>query len=320
METRASYALVGGFVLALTAAIFLSVVWLAKVSFERASTPYHIYFKGSVTGLVEGSPVRFRGVSVGRVQKIRIDPGNVERVEVTVEVPQETPIKTDAIASLEPMGLTGGVYVEIQGGSNDAPLLRESVDDVPIIPSKPSSIASLLEQAPHLLENLIKLSNNVAGFMTPDNQKAFATMLTNMAAAAGSANSTAHDANQLVGELRASVKQLTRETDVLLKESTTTVRVIGSDGRKISGNMVQASEDARVLIRTLNQTSQQLRDMIGENREPVRDFTSTGLYDLSQLINDLRTLATNLSRVTTRIESDPSNFLFGGRKRGVEVK
>lgn len=320
METRASYALVGGFVLALTAALFLSIVWLAKISFERASTPYRIYFNGSVTGLVEGSPVRYRGVAVGRVQRIRIDPTNVERVEVTVEVPQETPVKTDAIASLEPMGLTGGVYVEIQGGSQDAPLLRENADGIPVIQSKPSSIASLLEQAPHLLQNLIGLSNNLAGFMTPENQKSFAAMLANLAAAAGSANGTARDASLLVNELRTSAKQLTAQTDVLLKESTSTVKVIGTDGKKISGNLVLASDDARVLIRSLNQTSQQLRDMIGENREPIRDFTSTGLYDLAQLINDLRTLATNLSRVTTRIESDPSNFLFGGRKRGVEVK
>ncbi|TWB44222.1 MlaD family protein [Nitrospirillum pindoramense] len=322
METRASYALVGGFILALTAALFIAIVWLAKVQFDKASTPYRIYFSGSVTGLVAGSPVRYRGVAVGRVTDIRIDPGNVERIEVKVEVPKDTPIKSDAVASLEPVGVTGGVYVEIAGGSQEAPLLRETQNnvDVPVIPSRPSNIASLLQEAPHLLENLIKLSDSLAGFMTPDNQKAFASMLANLASTAGAANGTVQDAGHLVNELRGSVRQISQQTEALLVDTRATVNTVGSDAKRISGNLNQSAEDVKVLTRNLNQTVEQLRGMVEENRGPIRDFTSSGLYDLTQLIGDLRTLSNNLSRVTNRIENDPSGFLFGGRQRGVEVK
>lgn len=60
--------------------------------------------------------------------------------------------------------------------------------------------------------------------------------------------------------------------------------------------------------------------MIAENREPIRDFTSTGLYDFSLLIAEMRDLANSLSRVTTRIERDPADFLFGGSRSGVRVE
>ncbi len=87
METRASYILVGSFVLGLIAAAFAFVVWLASVQFEDVPKRYLIYFDGSVTGLAVASPVRYRGVPVGSVVDIRIDPENIERILVTPRFP-----------------------------------------------------------------------------------------------------------------------------------------------------------------------------------------------------------------------------------------
>ena len=61
-------------------------------SFEDAgSNRYRIYFTGSVAGLKEGSPVRYRGIALGAVRDIRIDPRNVSRVQVTIEVSSQLP-------------------------------------------------------------------------------------------------------------------------------------------------------------------------------------------------------------------------------------
>ncbi|HYE50771.1 MAG TPA: MlaD family protein [Azospirillaceae bacterium] len=320
METKASYALVGAFVLALTAALFVTVVWLARASLDRASQPYRIFFTGSVTGLVEGSPVRYRGVSVGSVTDIRIDPDNVERVQVTVEVPEDTPIKTDAVATLEPVGVTGGVYVEIQGGTREAPLLRTDAEGVPVIPSRSGAITELLAGAPKLLGNLIQLSESLAGFMTPENQKAVSTVLANMAAASGDASNTMKNADQLIVDLRKTVNTVGKQTETLLATANDTLSTVGADAKEVSGELAKTSEELRLLTQSLVTTSDQLSALIAENREPLRDFTNGGLYDFGLLVADLRDLAGNLSRVTTRIENDPSNFLFGGRKSGVQVK
>ena len=49
------------------AALFVGLFYLAKIQFGRPTQPYYIFFTGSVTGLVEGSPARYRGVAVGSV-------------------------------------------------------------------------------------------------------------------------------------------------------------------------------------------------------------------------------------------------------------
>lgn len=312
METRANYTAVGAFVLALAAAVFVFVIWLAKVQFDKAIQPYYIMVTGTVTGLVEGGPVRYRGVNVGTVSDIRINPDNVEEVRLTIEVPEDTPIKTDAIASLEPVGVTGGVYVEIQGGSKDAPLLREKVSGIPVIPSRPSSIAAVLSKAPEVLENLMTISNRLTLLLNDDNQKAIGTLLANLAQASGNANDTMRNANLLIVDLRRQADTLSKQAEVLMATANDTVGKVGRDTTVITAELAKTSKE-------INKLSASLAGMIEENREPIRDFTATGLYDLSQLLIHLQDLTNNLSRVSRRLERDPTDLLFGGNS-GVKAE
>lgn len=312
METRANYTAVGAFVLALAAAVFVFVIWLAKVQFDKSIQPYYIMVTGTVTGLVEGGPVRYRGVNVGTVSDIRINPENVEEVRLTIEVPEDTPIKTDAIASLEPVGVTGGVYVEIQGGSKDAPLLREKVSGIPVIPSRPSSIAAVLSKAPEVLENLMTISNRLTLLLNDDNQKSIGTLLANLAQASGNANDTMRNANLLIVDLRRQADTLSKQANVLMTTANDTVGKVGRDTTVITAELAKTSKE-------INKLSASLAGMIEENREPIRDFTATGLYDLSQLLIHLQDLTNNLSRVSRRLERDPTDLLFGGNS-GVKAE
>lgn len=312
METRANYTAVGAFVLALAAAVFVFVIWLAKVQFDKSIQPYYIMVTGTVTGLVEGGPVRYRGVNVGTVSDIRINPENVEEVRLTIEVPEDTPIKTDAIASLEPVGVTGGVYVEIQGGSKDAPLLREKVSGIPVIPSRPSSIAAVLSKAPEVLENLMTISNRLTLLLNDDNQKSIGTLLANLAQASGNANDTMRNANLLIVDLRRQADTLSKQATVLMATANDTVGKVGRDTTVITAELAKTSKE-------INKLSASLAGMIEENREPIRDFTATGLYDLSQLLIHLQDLTNNLSRVSRRLERDPTDLLFGGNS-GVKAE
>lgn len=312
METRANYTAVGAFVLALAAAAFIFVIWLAKVQFDKAIQPYYIMVTGTVTGLVEGGPVRYRGVNVGTVTDIRINPDNVEEVRLTIEVPQDTPIKTDAIASLEPVGVTGGVYVEIAGGSREAPLLREKVSGIPVIPSRPSSIAAVLSKAPEVLENLMEISQRLTLLLNDDNQKSIGTLLANLALASGNANETMRNSNLLIADLRTQVNVLGRQAEVLMITTNDTVGKVGRDASVISAELAKTTKE-------INKLSASLAGMIEENREPIRDFTATGLYDLSQLLIHLQDLTSNLSRVSRRLERDPTDLLFGGNS-GVKAE
>lgn len=319
METRANYTLVGAFVVALVGALFVFAIYLARVQFNEATQPYHIFVAGSVTGLVEGSAVRYRGVSAGTVTDIRINPANVEEVRVTIEVPEETPIKTDAIASLEPVGVTGGVYVEIAGGSRDAPLLREQTDGIPVIPSRPSSVTDLLAKAPDVLNRMLDVSARLSALLSDQNQQSITTVLANLATASEGASASLQSANQLIGEARTQLDAIGGQTQALLTTANKTLGDVGGDVGVISGELAQSTKELNRLTQSLVKTSTELSAMIAENREPIRDFTQGGLYDFSQLLVHLQDLTANLARVTSRLERDPSELLFGG-KNGVEVK
>ncbi len=99
--------IVGAVVLALIAGLAGFSAWLVKSDIDTLATAYAIYFEGSVTGLQEGSQVQYRGIPVGRIVTIGIDPDNVERVRAIAEIDDNTPITEDTIATLEMQGITG---------------------------------------------------------------------------------------------------------------------------------------------------------------------------------------------------------------------
>ena len=128
--------MVGAFVLLLVAGLVAFIIWAVKADVDAKHTYYHVYFTGSVSGLSKVSEVRYRGVPIGTVTDIRIDPENVERVRVTVDVSGETQIKEDSVASIEMQGITGVALVQISGGRQSTPNLEaqdgEKISDHPI--------------------------------------------------------------------------------------------------------------------------------------------------------------------------------------------
>ena len=63
----------------------------------------------------------------------------------------------------------------------------------------------------------------------------------------------------------------------------------------------------------------QINATVAENREPIRDFTAAGLYELTTLITEARDFLVGLNRVTTEVERDPARFLFGDQQQGYEA-
>ena len=107
METRANYAAVGAFVLAMVLLAFGAVVWLGRGDLNATQAHYRIYFGGPVSGLREGAAVEFNGVPVGKVEEIRIDPEDVALVQTTIAIDPALVIRKDAVATLQSNLLSG---------------------------------------------------------------------------------------------------------------------------------------------------------------------------------------------------------------------
>ncbi len=324
MEIRASYLLVGAVVLALVAGLAGFSVWLVRADIDHEADIYQIAFAGSVTGLQQGSQVRYRGVPVGRVSDIRLDPQRVEWVLVTVEVDRGTPIRQDTVASLEMQGITGIAFVQLRGGTQASPpLVAAAGEALPQIESRRSTLERLFESTPDLLVRSLALVERATALLDDRNLQALTKSLQNietvtaslarhsddaagaLAQAGGAAQSVAGASGE-VGALAADLRALTAKVDAQL------------DG---IGDEVRATlSETRQAVSTLQGAAGELETLVGGLRQPLGDFAGTGLYEFTQLVGETRQLIAALNRIAKEFERDPTGFLLGSTQRGFEAE
>ncbi len=306
METRASYVIVGAFTLLVVIGAVVAVIWMAGVKLDTTFARYDIFFEGSVTGLKPGAQVRYRGIPVGVVTSMSINPDNVEQVKVTIEVPQDTPIKEDAVASLEFQGITGVAYVQISGGTQEAPpLKRRPGQKRPVIPSKPSQLQELFETAPELINRFIALVDRANLLLNPRNQATFARTLGNIETFTGALaessgdvrallahgaetlaelRGTASEARRTLIELRGSTDLLTANAQAALTDLRGLIGEMRSKIERLSdradalmgtvqGNVDRVAEDAGTMMRGIRGDIGRVSDEASLTMAEVRAFT-----------------------------------------------
>src|SRR6478609_12207266 len=146
METRANYALIGLFTLAVLAAGFFFVFWFSGKDAGGKTQTYRIIFTGSVSGLSRGANVLYNGLKVGEVTSLSFATNDPNRVVARVDIDASTPMNVDTRARLEFQGLTGVASVQLSGGRPDsAPLDTKDPSKPPIIYADRSDFQDLLE-------------------------------------------------------------------------------------------------------------------------------------------------------------------------------
>lgn len=335
METRAGYVLVGAFVLVLFLGGLGLAIWFGDVRLDRVARLYRIEFDGSVAGLSVGSPVRYRGVPVGSVTAIRIAPGNVEQIQVDLDIDATVPIKADMYATLESQGLTGVGFIQIQGGTRDAPMLRDADGGgPPVIPSRPSRLEQVFRSAPEIADQLVVLVARLQGFLSDANRDAVHEILQNLAVLTSTLGRRTGDIERAVvdgaaaaSEVRAAMSQLvplirdlrddfatiTEEVSVTLSAARGAVSGADAEIGRLADQLGAAT--ARI-----GGTAAQLEALVSEARPGMRDFSNSGLYELTQFLIEARVLVGSLDRVVRQIDRDPKQFLFGRREGQVEAQ
>jgi phospholipid/cholesterol/gamma-HCH transport system substrate-binding protein len=167
METDKHYFIVGLFIIGFSVFAAFFSIWLTGAG-HRDDVLYRIHFAESVSGLALGDPVKFRGVDVGTVKTMAIDPVDPRLVQVDVKLRKETPVKTDTRASLNLKGITGVVFVELNGGSPNAKSLLEVTPSgqMPEIPSEKTGLKAMLEQLPKVIDKFSSLEDQVKKVVT----------------------------------------------------------------------------------------------------------------------------------------------------------
>jgi phospholipid/cholesterol/gamma-HCH transport system substrate-binding protein len=228
METRANYILIGVFALLSILGTLAFFIWLASVQVNKQYETYGILFD-DVSGLDASGNVSFNGISVGRVIGLRISEQDPSKVFTTIEIEADVPIRSDTVAQLQSQGVTGVSYISLSGGTPSAPPLTANEGGVPIIPSRRSTVQTLVEDAPDLLAEATKLLSQFQSIVGPENQAYVTNILRNLDDSSGRLDQALDDFSDITGTVSDATTQITLFTDRL-----------DSIGQAISGTLEQA--------------------------------------------------------------------------------
>ena len=292
-----------------------------------------------MTGLRPANDVLYRGIPVGAVAEIVIDPDDRSRVRVTVDVAANTPIREDSVATLQIKGITGVSQIQITGGSVDSPALVAKADqDLPVIRSKPSSFEQIFSGAPELLSQLVVLTSEAVDLLSEDNRRSVQRILADASRVSGALASKSQSFERILDNIEEATFEM-REASAGVNDLVTSLEgdlgelAEGADATlalargALSGldavvvrDLTLVLADAREAAQSFTAVSNQLNALVAENRAPLNDFAAEGLYEFSGMISDMRVLMTGLSRLADRLESDPTQFFFGSSEQGFEAR
>ncbi len=318
MPTRAQKIRLSIFVILTFLALIALIGFITSQEFLKKVDTYYIAYENvSVSGLEVGSPVKYLGIKVGVVEDIHIDPENVNRVIVKVELQDGTPIKNDARADINTIGITGLKTIEIRGGSNEAPLLKEGK----FIRAGTSLTEEITGKAEVITQKMEVILNNLQDFTRPENLKKFVDLAENTNSAFVKMESLLDENRQ---DLRETI-ELSKNTAIRLEASSQTLqatledirRIVGSDTvrqiltntRAISLKLKEA--DLVTLIEQVQEIAIQTKQLLNMMDEGLE----RGGRDFQESMRQLKITSEYLQEFSQSLQQDPSVIL-----RGTEVK
>jgi len=288
MKDKLNLTLVGLFVLVLSLTLIAGVLWLGAGGPKPAHKLYLTYMTESVYGLSKDSAVTYRGVDVGLVRRIDLDPDNPERVRLLMEIRADTPIREDTVASLETQGLTGLAHVNLQGGKGTAPVLQAKPgEEHPVIASRTSPLGNWEETASTLLANLNEISDRINRLL--DDQYL----------------------EEVLHELQATLKNSRDASERLRSILAQVDRGVAAQLPSLVEQLHASAVSVEHMADQIATTSSTLEQMVLRSGGDLEHFTAQALPEASTLVVELRQAAENLRRFSEELERHPEILLRG---------
>lgn len=296
METKANYAAVGVFVLVCMLGLVVALLWLGGSQYIQEFAYYRTYFSGSVSGLGKGTLVRYNGIQVGRVSKLDFDPNDPKRVIVTLEINPDVPIHADSVASIASEGLTGGSYVEIDGGTKSSPVLPPTMfGEYPLIRSRPSTLQQLEQSAPQVLAKISGIADRLNDVLSARNRQSFAEILSNLR------------------DVSSTLARHSADFDKIMKNLASASSGINTDVSDLHGDLADVHNvlgHADVTIAKLNHLSDDVDKLAGDIDTQVNGAR------IDQLLGQTREMVRSLTQFSNELQREPTRLIYGDRRKG----
>jgi len=249
MENKSHAIAAGIFVLLMASLLVAFALWLYRDSSEQRI--YELASKEPVTGLQAQAGVRYKGVTVGRVTAISLDPQVRGQVLVRIAVSDNTPVTASTYGSLGFQGVTGLAFVQLDDSGSSEALLATSPSHPARLPMRAGLMSRLTEQGTQLLGQLEEASRRLNQLLAPENQQTVVQAVNRMGQAAASIQRLSQHADQVIlgsgaagdpslprvaAQVEATFKSM-QSTSERLKESADTVRQSAENFRRTTTRM-----------------------------------------------------------------------------------
>ncbi len=334
MAKQVSKTVIGGFMVSAMVLLVVGVVLFGGGKFFQKTYPFVLFFDGSVKGLKAGSPVVFRGVEVGSVERvliranpqtldvqipviISIDPDNVETTDKMIKrSPYKGMLKLidkglRAQLSMESL-VTGQLMIDLDFHP-DKPARLIGLDlgypEIPTIPTAFDDLAKTLKKLP-IEEIFEKLQSAIEGvekvLSAPELMETIHSLnlaMQNVNKLINSGDKLVNDADKLVVNIDRQVKPLAQSYQTMANDAQSLLRNVDSQIQPLSTRMDRALESARLALEQAEKTLKTYDDLV-EERSELR-------YKLNAALDETASAARSLRALTDYLKQHPDSLLRG---------
>jgi len=299
MENKSHALAAGAFVLAVAAMLVALAAWLTRDTGEHRL--FEISSREGVTGLQEQAPVRYKGVTVGRVLSITLDTETTGNVRVRFAVDGTAPMTTATFATLGFQGVTGLAFIQLDDAGGASQALATNDDQPPRIPMRPSLMSRLSDPGPGLLGQLDETSQRINQLLAAPNQKKLMDAIGNLGQAAAHIDQVAQQSNLPV---------LAQDASVALKSLKMNAERLGQ-----SAETVGASADAfKRMSERMNEPGGTL-DQIAQGTDALlatgQSLNATLVPRVNRTVDDTARTVRHIGRAVETDNDNPQALLLG---------
>ena len=254
MTSKKQQFYVGLFMVTGLAIALVALVWLGLNRYFEEGRLYAAYFDQSVQGLTIDSPVKYRGVTVGRVKEIAVAP-DARLIMVVMLLDTGIDLEEDIVAQLKVVGITGSMFIELDRATPEDLARSPKLDfpsRYPIIASKPSEISEIFRGIDEIVDTINRL--DLAGLA--ERAKTLLDTANSELAAMRLAATTA--------KLRDSLDAVNRLLD------SEQIQALVSDSRSAIKSLERAVDTAGATFASADDAVQEVKAVLAENRAVLK--------------------------------------------------
>lgn len=265
---------------------------------------YHSYFENeSVSGLTEGAEVKYYGTVIGKVSDIHYDRDDLTKIRISIRVKEDFPMKKDMYLKTFLTGITGMLFIEIQGGTNESEFLEEGS----VIESRPSMMNTITGKTEVIIEKVELLLNHLNMLTNPDSLTSIKNILVNVEGITATAKG-------FVGDLSPNIVNITEAAKQVMEKVDTISTNVQSITQKVDQEL-DIAQFARIMDQ-IDSTAKSLKNLsvnldltIMQSRE-----------DITVSMQNLREALENANELTRTLAENPSLILRSEPQKQRRIK